>query len=225
MGGNLSYYIDAPDGILTRKILEENVSRLFNLKNLWLCSLKLKRIQVDTFKELNHLELVSLSENQIEEIDPESFLDLSNLKILFLHKNNLKKINAKTFKGLKNLVELYLNENQIEEIAPGAFDSLPSVRVINLYSNKLTQLSQATFRSLALSIGFIDLRGNHFTKTPNFSYFNKSILLKWKPVARIMIGDNYKDIYKIEDNSFYNSAGFKSDFNEFLSQFPDLNRN
>ena len=52
---------------------------------------KLRIINVDTFKGLDQLEILILWNNQIEEINPESFTDLSNLIELKLNKKKIEK--------------------------------------------------------------------------------------------------------------------------------------
>ena len=84
-------------------------TRSFYLKHLFIHKNKVKRIGSNTFKGIERLQSLDLSNNEIVEIEENAFS--RNLKLLYLNNNKLKKIHPKCFDNLKSIQLLELYEN------------------------------------------------------------------------------------------------------------------
>jgi hypothetical protein len=111
---------------------------------------------------LSNLERLSLSQNQITKIPPQTFATLPNLKCLSLRKNQLTAIDSQTFTNLSNLVELDLEINQLTEIKPETFSNLVNLQHLYLRKNQLRAIALNTFANLA-NLRWLFLRNNPMT--------------------------------------------------------------
>ena len=89
--------------------INDQFIRLSNLKELHLDHNKLKRIDVNAFKNLNKLETLRLDYNELEEIDKRLFNGLSNLRDLHLESNKLDRIERSCFDHLKSIRVILLD--------------------------------------------------------------------------------------------------------------------
>lgn len=78
---------------------------LINLQNLYLNENQLRSIDRNSFPQLEHLLVLSLTDNQIGHIEPGSF-DFPNLQHLYLSRNLLMNLEDDTFKGVEHLMGL-----------------------------------------------------------------------------------------------------------------------
>lgn len=124
---------------------------------------------------------ISLSNNQITKIFPNSFvtngilgtLDLSsnqlsniennifknaNLLTLLLENNNISKLQANSFKGLIQLIHLKLRRNKLETIPLGLFADLQNLQLLDLSDNNFKQFNSNHFS------GLISLTSFNFSK-------------------------------------------------------------
>lgn len=108
---------------------------------------------------LYELSILYLNQNEIVEIEDNSFYDLRNLGTIYLERNRLKRISRRTFAGLPELAHLDLYTNEIETIEDGAFD-LPKLRALYLAQNKLKSLSNSIFDRLP-NINVLSLKENN----------------------------------------------------------------
>ena len=77
-----------------------------------LTSKSISSIDAFTFHGLNASE-ISLSDNQLTQLDKLTFQNMPNLEVLYLPFNQISKLHPEIFKGLSNLKELYLSENNL----------------------------------------------------------------------------------------------------------------
>lgn len=103
---------------------------------LFISNNELPELCKDSFDSYPKLQILDLSGNNIEKIEPGAFKNLSDDTILTLELNQLKEIQKEIFNGLK-ILALNLASNQISSIDPEAFDDMPNLEVINLNINKL----------------------------------------------------------------------------------------
>ena len=99
-------------------------------------------IDVNTFNGLGNLKSLSLDSNNISNINPGTFNGLDNLKSLSLKSNNISNIKPDTFKGLSSLNRLNLSYNRITYIESGAFNELNNLEKLILYGNDILLHSQ-----------------------------------------------------------------------------------
>ena len=114
---------------LIRNISNSNLRHLLsvNLRNLSINDCKIKSINKEVFNSLLQLKNLSLSRNEIESIETDSFLSEpfeSYILQLYLSENKLKKIQPKTFNGLFKLETLHLDTNEIVEFEKNSFACL-----------------------------------------------------------------------------------------------------
>lgn len=76
----------------------------------------------ETVLPSHKLTQLRLQQNEISEIEDNSFYGWSNLRCLNLAENQWKVIRRLTFAGLPALDTLILSDNEIERIEGGAFD-------------------------------------------------------------------------------------------------------
>ena len=153
--------------ILKRSTLEKEYKFLLHLRVVRLNLRKIKFLEDGLFKNLNKLEVINLSRNEIDAIK-QHFIGLRNLKELQLSYNKISgcltdqmlngllnltkidlsynlinKLNDKIFNGLVNLKSIDLSHNQIETIDLAAFKNLSDLEELNLDMNKLCEFQAA----------------------------------------------------------------------------------
>ncbi|XP_044260532.1 protein flightless-1-like [Tribolium madens] len=152
------------------------------------------------FPDSNLIEL-SLSNNSIVRIGNDVFSNLQNMQLLDLSYNNIEILHPDTFDGqylegdwrpLKSLIKLYLAHNKIHTLDKDIFEHTSRIEVLSLSHNPLKILDQATaiaitslvfLKDLDLSytglaslpagflhtpkyLIFLDLSGNRFREVP-----------------------------------------------------------
>ena len=80
---------------------------------MWLQSNKIETIDSSTFDGLEKLEYLGLYENEIKQLNKDTFKHLVSLKVIELSGNNIESIDSSTFDGLEKLEELWLNNNKL----------------------------------------------------------------------------------------------------------------
>lgn len=107
-------------------------------------------LQKAVFSPLSEAKIISLSQNNINEIYRNAFNGLqNNLKLLNLSYNLLGEVFSHTFMNLTNLVMLDLSHNHIGVLGYRSFSDLPNLRYLALTGNSLRRLgSPETLPSL-----------------------------------------------------------------------------
>lgn len=152
------------------------------LKSLNLYGNQLKSIKQGIFTGMSRsrLEILDLSENELQDIADESFKELVRLQTLNLSANSLIQLSGKTFIGLQLVRRLYLCENDIYRLTEKTFEPLNSLELLDLVGNNLQTLSSQVFggsgsrlKKLFLSRNSIaSLPGDLFQLTPNIDYLS-----------------------------------------------------
>ena len=106
------------------------------------------KIQANLFHQLSQCTILSLRDNQIDEVEAGAFNGLVNLVNLDLNNNQLKQLDANMFTDLKNCTYLHLDDNLIREIEPGSLNGLNNLEQLDLYNNKLITLKAYMFQGL-----------------------------------------------------------------------------
>ena len=162
------------------------------LTEITLSCYSIRMIDVNTFKGLTKLKILSLYENNIEYIDSRLFIDTRyeglNLLELNLWNNQLRRIHSETFIGLPNLKILSLSFNQIEVLHPNAFEGLSNLKELRLNNNCLGEIERTCFEPL-ISIEVIELYENNneyvsFLYPSTSCYYNKEKLKKYRCLSK-----------------------------------------
>ncbi|XP_041665332.1 toll-like receptor 13 [Cheilinus undulatus] len=103
--------------------------------SLTLSGNQIKQIQRGDFGNLSQLSLLNLDSNLIAHVDDGSFIDLVALKELYMGYNYLTHLTGNIFQGLSNLTLLDLHDNIIIFIHNSAFLFLTSLQTVILDDN------------------------------------------------------------------------------------------
>lgn len=82
------------------------------------------------FANMSQLRTLDLSENGIEFLPDDLFLDLPSLKILYIDYNQIKELPENIFMNMTNLVLLWFSHNEIDQLPVNLF----------LHNSKITQV-------------------------------------------------------------------------------------
>ncbi|KAF8790032.1 Insulin-like growth factor-binding protein like [Argiope bruennichi] len=110
---------------------------------------------------LKKLKTLNLTCNRIIEL-PVFSEDVEQLEILDVSGNQLHKVEGVTFRHLYNLKTLWMQNNQITWIQSGAFVDLGSLLELNLENNKLTQINGNILMPIEVRVSKLLLAGNPF---------------------------------------------------------------
>ena len=112
---------------------------LFQQLQLVLVYLEHNKIsEVERFRNLTHLQIVSLSDNYIAYVSPTAFLGCINLRILRMNDNRLIKLPA--LSQCLNLISLHVGNNEIQEVFLNDLE-FKFLTSIDLSSNGLTNIT------------------------------------------------------------------------------------
>ncbi|XP_017850092.1 relaxin receptor 2 [Drosophila busckii] len=130
---------------------EANVfAQLENLELLYLNENRLLELHAGMFPDtLQHLHTLSLAQNQIVSIAPNTFT-FPRLRHLFLAGNQLYHIRDGTFCNLSYLQGLQLNENRLEQFDVHAFDCLGNLSSLVLTDNPFRTLDPLVLQNVSL---------------------------------------------------------------------------
>merc|ERR1719270_2015570 len=97
-------------------------------------------INAGMFNDINNLQHVDLSHNQINQLGAYQFQGLTNLKDLDLSNCRIEHVDQKAFKNLDThgnppLDTIKLNDNSLKSIDPAVFLPLPALKELQTYGN------------------------------------------------------------------------------------------
>ena len=113
----------------------------------------------------HHVKKIYLNNNQIADIESETFAENSQCVKLRLDYNKLSAVRNDMWTGLISLQYLSLEHNAIEFIKPSAFADLPNLKGLYLHSNKLATLSANIFPLKQMpKLEVLTLHGNNLRR-------------------------------------------------------------
>ena len=130
-----------------------------NLEKLYLDGNNLKTIQAGAFSKQQHLTLLDLKENKLDNISAETFRGLGSLTSLRLDHNKLQKIYRGGFSFMPMIECIDLSFNKISDLEEGAFDRLDHLKTLLLNGNKLKRIHSGTLGNL-MSLTRLELASN-----------------------------------------------------------------
>lgn len=113
--------------------------------NAYNCSLR--TVSQGNFERLKELQYITLSQNFLSFIPPNTFQNLTKLKYLFLSNNHLQVIDETMFNKLGKLRTLHLSHNKISLIPKNAFSSLVELRNITVSFNFIQRMDNDHFEN------------------------------------------------------------------------------
>ncbi|KAJ3629232.1 hypothetical protein MTP99_013637 [Tenebrio molitor] len=155
-------FVDLANNSLTSVVLEN----LFNLEEIDLSRNKLNSSSLKNLVNLPNLRVLSLQDNQIQNLPLNIFQNFSSLEHLDLSNNNLV-LTTNSFRGLSALKTLSIRNNSLEMIPKGAFNNLSSLEILDMSINKLTTLEGSRLFVNLQDLQTLNMSHNLLT---NFSY-------------------------------------------------------
>ena len=150
----------------TRTLKAGDFRGLSAVEVLEISNLQLEELPVGVFDGLSDLEVLRLRSNDLEELPAGVFDGLSNLELLDLEYNDLSTLSDGVFDGLSNLQQLHLMRNNLSELTHDAFDGLANLRQLDLGDNSLGELPDDVFQGLS-SLELLNIRDNDLSELPN----------------------------------------------------------
>ncbi|XP_014249730.1 protein artichoke-like [Cimex lectularius] len=116
-----------------------------------------------SIRELPHLAVVKVDNNQIDELRETSFVDIPPLKEIYLNMNKIKEVQRGAFHRLPSLSKIDLSDNNIKRIFPEfylqSYDS--RVEELNLMNNEIDHIMALTIIMETLpQLKFLDVSKN-----------------------------------------------------------------
>ena len=96
-------------------------------------------LEKDSFKGLEHVEELDLSQNSVENISQGILDHLTKLLTLHLSHNKLSTLPENLFRETKKLQGIYLYNNPIEQLPKNIFKNLGNLTIVSISSEKLDQ--------------------------------------------------------------------------------------
>ena len=135
-------------------VLPENLFQgLDSLNVLYLTNNDLQELPEGLFQGLNSLEVLWLAGNGLLHLPPEIFRGLDSLEALFLHRNALRELPEGLFQGLDTLKLLTLYTNSLQTLPRGTFDGLDSLSDLWMHRNPWNELPRGIFDDVLDTLG------------------------------------------------------------------------
>jgi Leucine-rich repeat (LRR) protein len=131
------------------------------LQRLLLNNNELTNVKQKFFKNLVGLKEVNMDFNKLVTLESNVFLNNNNLEILSINNNFLTDINEQAFNGLKtSLQRLHLSRNKLKHLNDDLFIYTTSLQQLFLDRNLLTTLNRNTFFGLETSLVELNMQFN-----------------------------------------------------------------
>lgn len=169
------------NGIIDNQLLNDEYEKI-EIVNQGISVLRTNAIRDIITKQL------ILTDNGIQDMEEDAFVDLEAIKVLDLSNNLLTHIKKNTVSKIITLDRLILNNNRISIIDKLAFKNM-QFNDLQLENNELTNYDPEWFHRNNENLYTINLKGNKITHIPkdSFKYFKRinSILLQENCITNI----------------------------------------
>lgn len=154
------------------------------LSNLSRAVLSRKMFQITS---LTSLKTINLTRNPLELIIQEdTFSNLLFLEVISLSNNRLQEIQQGAFRNLPKVRMINLSHNKLGKIHPGMFERVPELKILDLTANRLTNLPWKNISRLT-SLQVLTLEGNLWNCSCDMTdiiHINQSLIAGSKAVCR-----------------------------------------
>lgn len=156
-----------------------------SLTNLDISNTELKILPTVLLLNLESLEKIFISGNQLQEINEDTFQNLFNLTTIDLSYNAIERIDISAFVNLINLYSLNLSGNKLTSFIGEYFNTGTGLEILDLSNNHISYLSPTAF-VIHPRLTRLDLSNNQFVQFP--SDFIKSLqFLTWLDLSENML--------------------------------------
>merc|ERR1719410_2884054 len=167
-------------------------------------------IDTQSFYDLEILEVVDLSDNQISTISNGAFDRIPHLKTLHLQKNKLTSYKGDIYSGISNDTELEyldLSDNEMAYLYPESFQFHPKLKWVSFAMNRFSFFPTQFIKNLQ-HLEYLNLEKNQIKSLDDNDFANMSNL------RRLKLANN--EIESISETAFQNSSQL---------QFIDISQN
>ena len=130
------------------------------------------------------VELINLSDNQLQAIPENLFNNLTRLKHLYFNHNKLTRLNGSVFRNLPKLNIVKFQWNDISEIGDNVFQNVPKLETVYFSENKLTKIPFKALQNVP-SLKYLYLTLNQIT-----SVGDRGLPYKWPNLTEITLDSN-----------------------------------
>ena len=120
------------------------LSSLKTLKFLSLSNNNMDNLQAGTFAGLGNLTTLEMINSNIATMDKDIFADLTSLAFLYLDKNKIKNLSPDYFTNLSSLVVVSVKDNAIKDFRADVFQNQPHFSNLYISRNQLTTIPAGT---------------------------------------------------------------------------------
>lgn len=106
----------------------------------------LKSLKKETLKPAGQILDLNFENNDLIELNFDTFIDLTKLKTLNLAQNKIRSIHSKLFGANTDLQSLTLSFNLIDKVHENTFKPLTKLEILDLSNNKIVELREETFK-------------------------------------------------------------------------------
>ncbi|KAF5290884.1 hypothetical protein FQA39_LY14564 [Lamprigera yunnana] len=166
------------------------------------------------FEGLEYLDKIILNNNNIIEIDEDTFKNLTNLTEIDLG-TNLITLKPKLFRYSTNLRLLDISQNNLEYLPIGIFQNLKNLKYLYMWSNKFSTLNTKTFEDLE-NLEILELRNTNLESLPDDIFYS---LINLRMISLAM-----NKLSTLSKNTFRNNQHLEviqMQQNEDLETLPD----
>lgn len=116
------------------------VSNTFpNLSGFGITFTGLKKIEREKLKNLSRLKFFLISDNEIEEIPPDTFYDLKNLELIDICRNKIKRMEPTWLTSMPRLRVFKARTNEFGVVPANMFKNNPDLEEILFDGNKIAK--------------------------------------------------------------------------------------
>lgn len=99
----------------------------------------LRKIEREKLKNLSRLKFFLINDNEIEEIPPETFLDLKNLELIDICRNKIKQLEPMWLTSMPRLKVFKARTNKFQLVPAGMFQNNPQLEEILFDFNEIVR--------------------------------------------------------------------------------------
>ena len=165
-------------------IKESDFKGFFKLKQL---NISGGRAAIDehAFDDIkDNVEMINLSDNQLQTIPENVFTNLTRLKYLEFNYNKLTRLNGSLFRNLPKLNIVKFEYNKISDIDDNVFQNVPKLETIYFFNNQLTKIPFKALQNVP-SVKYLNMGFNKIT-----SVGDRGIQYQWNDLTDIELDSN-----------------------------------